>query len=247
VSKQHDKRARDRKRAKETDTATKDDRPRSWYRWAWRWANANALIVAVVSAGLAGLLTWVLSPHNQDAVNSSQIGANAAQVALDRLQAQEAQSKVNYGFVGHPLPGRKYDEQLLIYNLTSGFIKDVYLLLPVPEEQFKDGDIGTKPFPLVLGPAISEFIFMTAHGAFFQMRLGDIPSCEINVVDVTKDLPSVTLAEEDQSTLFYLGPDGVSRQLEGASDQLSRLKTPLKPEFGWSPQPDLIRAYGCSN
>jgi hypothetical protein len=217
---------------------------KAWQRLAkvWEIANSHALIVALVSAVIGGVITYLASPKNQDAANAVTINAAKAQQAnaLRRYADQ-----VTYGLGPAPSSNsRSRTPQLIIENRSGGWVRNVTLIVPVPI-QGKNGSIHLPGFAVVSGMVGHEMEGIGASGGFVSIQLANIPPCEIAVTALLTAIPSAQPAELAGSELEFTDQTGKAwslhgdgRLVEGTDSRYDLAGTPSMPNTpnvsGWA-------------
>jgi hypothetical protein len=212
--------------------------------------NASPLIAAIVTAVIsipASFLTGVLTANHlhQGAANEAAIQGQqqAAAAALN----QDAEL-VDFGLGTVP---HSSSPQIVIENRSSGWIRNMTLVVPVPVQQTREANgevnINFPSFGIYTDGGNGFYgIRGTADGGFvFSEPLPDIGPCELAVTTALKSFPNLNPATLAKSELYFTDPNG-NAWMRFGSGKLVRNST-FKGSGTWSPYAVLEPLPGCSS
>lgn len=215
---------------------------------AWKAAIANPLVVAVVASVVTTVISipatlWINNHLHQGVANEATIQAqqDAAAAAL----SQDAKL-VTFGLGS---ASHSSSPQIVIENRSSGWVRDMTLVIPVPvrETREADGGVGVSipSFGLYSGGGNGfQGVVVTANGAYFREPLLDIGPCELAVTTALRSFSHINPATLAKSELDFTDPNGNAWRSFG-SGKLVR-NTSYEGPGVWSPYAVLEPLPGCS-
>ena len=214
----------------------------------WRAASANPLVVAVAAAVVSAVIsvpTTLLIANQLD-----QGSANAATVQAQQDAAAAALSHdaelVGFGLATAPHSG---SPQIVIENRSSGWIRNMTLVIPVPVRKTTEAD-GSVTFSIPNFGTYSgggngfQGVDMTAKGATFREPLLDIGPCQLAVTTALRSFPALDPATLAKSELDFTDPNGHAWTRFGSGKLVRNIKN--EGPSVWSPYAILEPLPGCS-
>jgi hypothetical protein len=204
--------------------------------------SANPLVVAVITVIVTVILTagasiptgiYIGDRLHQGAANEAAV--QAAHASLAAAESQDAEL-VDFGMGTDPKTGRP---EVVIENRSSGFVRNVTLIVPAPVQATSNADGSTSvSLPNFAsgfdGGSGSSGIVGTPDGIFYRDPLPDIAPCELAVTIVLRSLPSIqpgpTLAKAE---LGFTDPNGIAWVRFGTGKLVRN--TGFKGPGAWSP------------
>jgi hypothetical protein len=198
------------------------------------------MVTAVISIAASILIG---SYFHQGAANEAAVQAQREAVAAARSREAEL---VDFG-LGHA--PHSSAPQIVIENGSSGWIRNMTLVVPVLERKTPeaDGSVSTS-FPKFTvysgGGSGFQGVLATANGANFREPLLDIGPCELAVTTALRSFPALDPATLARSELDFTDLNGNAWKRFG-SGKLVR-NTSYKGPGAWSPYTLLEPVPGCS-
>jgi hypothetical protein len=219
-------------------------RPQSRFTKSWKAASANPLLVAVVTVVITIFATlWTNNHLHQGAANEATVQAeqDAAATAL----SQDAEL-VDFGLGSAP---HTSSPQIVIENRSSGWIRNLTLVIPVPEQKTTEPDgsvsISFPNFAVYSGGSTGfQGIWGSASAATFREPLPDIGPCELAVTTALRSFPAIDPATLASSELQFTDPNGNAWTRFGSGKLVKNAS--FEGPGTWSPYATLEPLPGCS-
>jgi hypothetical protein len=183
-----------------------------------------ALVSTIVGVVLGGIITYGITPKNQAAANAAQIKAEQAQEASALRQYAQ---QVSYG-IGPAPASNNGSPQLIIENRSSGWLRDVTLIVAIPTPAN-----GIYPSIKSANGMVGEMrINNDENGSSITFQFANIPPCEIGITKILAALPSIEPGDLAASRLVFTDQNGNGWVLRGNGQLIKGIDFLTQQEMG---------------
>ncbi len=230
--------ARRRQQTRRSSSAS-TDKPQSRSANAWKAASANPLVVMIIAAVISVLATLLITDPHQGAANEATIQAQQEATAAALSHNAEL---VDFGLSSASHGGAP---QIVIQNRSSGWVRNMTLVISVPVRTLSNGTIAIPNFGVYSGGGNGfQGVSVTANGAVFREPLADIGPCELAVTTALRSFPTINPSTLAKSELDFTDPNGNAWTRFG-SGKLIR-NTSYEGPAVWSPYAVTEPLPGCT-